>query len=144
MFYYRLVYFNLWDSLQPRAVTTDHSLTTKMLALLNLSLCACLLVCVSVCPSVSRVCACARWKTPSQCCLNGHAVLSQPYSQLLAVEKHYKGTERTRERLSSGYIQQQPADQLVTKTLCRQSVCSLFHSDTNRPALRFVIHLSWV
>lgn len=86
------------ESLQPGAVATDHSLTTKNVGS-TWSVCMSFFVCSCVCPFVSRVCACARWKTPSQCCLNGHAVLWQPYSQLLCCwSERYRGTEKTTER----------------------------------------------
>lgn len=124
--------------------TQDPSrLTTKILALLNL--CACHF-------SMSRVffmcvcaCVCAWWKTPSQCCLNGHAVLWQPDSQLLCSwSKHYRGTE------SSEQIQglklhpnQMPAYQSVSERSCIQSRWSISLTHTHQLCC-LVNHLSWV
>lgn len=60
-------FISAW-SVQPRAVTTDRCLTTKMLSLLNLCVCA----------SICVTCMCLRAvENPWRSCLNGHAVLSQ-------------------------------------------------------------------
>lgn len=66
-------------ALQPRAVTTRRCLTTKMLMLLNLCLCVRVCVCVHVHLLCVRACLRLVENPFYHRCLNGHAVLWQPF-----------------------------------------------------------------
>lgn len=90
---------------------------------------------VCVCVHLSRVCACAWWKTPSQCCLNGHAVLWQPCIPSCCVaEVNTIGVlRRPVKDNSSSYIQQPSlaaCRSVSDLTLCSQSLWSIVLTQT--------------
>lgn len=136
-------------SLQPRAVTTDHSLTTKMLALLNLSLCACFfLVCVCVCPScVTCMCLCAV-ETPFPALPEwARCTVTAIYPAVMWLKQTLQGysvdQQKTGAQVTSNNLQQLPEDLLVTKTYCSQSLWSIVLTQTDQQCC-LVNQLSWV